>query len=235
MAMIHRKLMYRGVVLAAGGVALAACSSTPAPNANLNQAKATYAEAANDPMVRQTAPMKLSDAQDALNAAQSAWNNNEDKAVVDHNAYLAQRYSQTAMEMAKVRTNVSQASAAAREITLPGMLFQTGKADLNAQGEKAVGDIATFLHSRPDRTVEVIGHTDSTGSAQTNAKLSEARAEAVKTALVKQGVEASRIQTKGVGPSNPVASNATPEGRQQNRRVVIDISGAGGMAGSSSN
>jgi len=231
--MTHRKLMYTGMALAAGGMALAACSSTPAPNANLNQAKATYAEAANDPLVRQTAPVKLSDAQDALNEAQTAWNNNEDKAVVDHHAYLAQRYAQTAMVSAKARSNAAQAASTAREITLPGMLFKVGKADLNAQGEKAVGDIASFLQTRPDRTVEVIGHTDSTGSAKINAKLSEERAEAVKTALVKQGIDASRIQTKGVGPSNPVASNATAEGRQKNRRVVVDISGAGAVAGSS--
>ena len=231
--MTHRKLMYTGMALAAGGMALAACSSTPAPNANLNQAKATYAEAANDPLVRQTAPVKLSDAQDALNEAQTAWNNNEDKAVVDHHAYLAQRYAQTAMVSAKARSNAAQAASTAREITLPGMLFKVGKADLNAQGEKAVGDIASFLQTRPDRTVEVIGHTDSTGSAKINAKLSEERAEAVKTALVKQGIDASRIQTKGVGPSNPVASNDTAAGRQKNRRVVVDISGAGAVAGSS--
>jgi outer membrane protein OmpA-like peptidoglycan-associated protein len=233
--MTHRKLMYTGIALAAGGMALAACSSTPAPNANLNQAKATYAEAANDPQVRQTAPVKLSDAQDALNEAQTAWNNNEDKAVVDHHAYLAQRYAQTAMVSAKARSNAAQTASTAREITLPGMLFRVGKADLNEQGMKAVGDIASFLQTRPDRTVEVIGHTDSTGSAKINAKLSEERAEAVKTALVKQGIDASRIQTKGVGPSNPVASNSTAEGRQKNRRVVIDISGAGAVAGSSSN
>ena len=122
--MTHRKLMYTGMALAAGGMALAACSSTPAPNANLNQAKATYAEAANDPLVRQTAPVKLSDAQDALNEAQTAWNNNEDKAVVDHHAYLAQRYAQTAMVSAKARGNAAQAASTAREITLPGMLFR---------------------------------------------------------------------------------------------------------------
>ena len=231
--MDHRKLMNTGVLLAAGGLVLAACSTTPAPNANLNQAKATVASAAADPLVKQTAPERLADAQEALNDAQASWSNNEDKAVVDHKSYLAQRYAQTAMELAKARGNIAQAASTAREITLPGMLFRVGKADLNEQGMKAVGDIASFLQTRPDRTVEVIGHTDSTGSAKINAKLSEERAEAVKTALVKQGIDASRIQTKGVGPSNPVASNDTAAGRQKNRRVVVDISGAGAVAGSS--
>jgi outer membrane protein OmpA-like peptidoglycan-associated protein len=231
--MDHRKLMNTGVLLAAGGLVLAACSTTPAPNANLNQAKATVASAAADPLVKQTAPERLADAQEALSDAQASWSNNEDKAVVDHKSYLAQRYAQTAMELAKARGNLAQAASTAREITLPGMLFRVGKADLNEQGIKAVGDIASFLQTRPDRTVEVIGHTDSTGSAKINAKLSEERAEAVKTALVKQGIDASRIQTKGVGPSNPVASNDTAAGRQKNRRVVVDISGAGAVAGSS--
>jgi len=232
--MNHRDFVRTGIVLASGGLVLAACSSTPQPNAALNQAKATYASASNDPMVQTSAPEKLADAQDSLQVAQQAWNDNEDKAKVDHNAYLAQRYSETAIEAAKFRTAAAQAANAARIITLPGVLFQTGKADLNAQGVQAANDLANFLRVRPDRTVVVSGYTDDTGSANINAALSAARADVVKTALVNQGIAPSRIQSKGLGPSNPVASNATSDGRQKNRRVEVAISQGSGSEMSSS-
>ena len=222
--MKHRDFLRTGIVLASGGLVLAACSSTPQPNAALNQAKATYARASSDPMVQTSAPEKLADAQDSLQIAQQAWNDNEDKATVDHNAYLAQRYAETAIEAAKFRTAAAQASNAARIITLPGVLFETGKADLNAQGVQAADDLANFLRVRADRIIVISGYTDNTGSARTNAALSAARAEAVKTAVVNQGIKPSRIQTKGLGPSNPVASNASPDGRQKNRRVEVAIS-----------
>jgi outer membrane protein OmpA-like peptidoglycan-associated protein len=222
--MNHRDFVRTGIVLASGGLVLAACSSTPQPNAALNQAKAAYARASSDPMVQTSAPEKLADAQDSLQVAQQAWNDNEDKEKVDHNAYLAQRYSETAIEAAKFRTAAAQASNAARIITLPGVLFETGKADLNAQGVQAANDLANFLRVRADRTIALSGYTDNTGSARINTALSAARAEAVKTAVVKQGIEPSRIQTKGLGPSNPVASNATSDGRQKNRRVEVAIS-----------
>jgi outer membrane protein OmpA-like peptidoglycan-associated protein len=228
--MKHRDFLRTGIVLASGGLVLAACSSTPQPNAALNQAKATYARASSDPMVQTSAPEKLADAQDSLQIAQEAWNNSgnwwstDDKATVDHNAYLAQRYAETAIEAAKFRTAAAQASNAARIITLPGVLFETGKADLNAQGVQAADDLGNFLRVRADRTVVISGYTDNTGPARINAALSAARAEVVKTALVHQGIEPSRIQTKGLGPSNPVASNASPDGRQKNRRVEVAIS-----------
>jgi outer membrane protein OmpA-like peptidoglycan-associated protein len=221
--MNHRDFVRTGIVLASGGLVLA-CSSTPQPNAALNQAKAAYASASNDPMVQTSAPEKLADAQDSLQVAQQAWNDNEDKAKVDHNAYLARRYSETAIEAAKFRTAAAQASNAARIITLPGVLFETGKADLNAQGVQAANDLANFLRVRADRTIVLSGYTDNTGSARINTALSAARAEAVKTAVMKQGIEPSRIQTKGLGQSNPVASNATSDGRQKNRRVEVAIS-----------
>jgi outer membrane protein OmpA-like peptidoglycan-associated protein len=222
--MNHRDFVRTGIVLASGGLVLAACSSTPQPNAALNQAKATYASASSDPMVQTSAPEKLADAQDSLQVAQQAWNNNEDKATVDHNAYLAQRYAETAIEAAKFRTAAAQAANSARIITLPGVLFETGKADLNAQGVQAANDLANFLRVRADRTIVLSGYTDNTGSARTNAALSAARAEAVKAAIVvNQGIEPSRIQTKGLGPSDPVASNANSDGRQKNRRVEVAI------------
>jgi outer membrane protein OmpA-like peptidoglycan-associated protein len=77
----------------------------------------------------------------------------------------------------------------------------------------------------PSIQVKVEGHTDSTGSYETNQKLSLARAVTVRDYLVAQGVEASHIGVEGLGPDQPVADNATAEGRARNRRVEIILTG----------
>jgi outer membrane protein OmpA-like peptidoglycan-associated protein len=232
--MNQHKLLRTSLVLATGAGLIAACSTTPQPNANLNQAKSTYAAASADPMVRTSAPEKLADAEEALNQAEKDWANNADKSKVDHNAYLAQRYAQTAMEAAKFRTADQQTANIVRTVTLPEVLFEVGKPDLNAEGKQAINDLAEFLRVRPDRSITVLGYTDSTGSARLNATLSNARAENVKSALVAQGIDAGRIEARGMGPSNPVASNATAAGRQQNRRVAVAISEGGATTGTGS-
>ena len=230
--MKYDHLVRSGLLILTSSVALAACSSAPQPNASLNEAKQAYATASGNPTVQQAAPRELENAQESLNTAQAAWNNNEDKTTVDHYSYLATRYSQIAEEAAKVRTAAIQATTTARVMTLSDMLFATGKADLNGQGVEAVNQLATFLRNYPDRTITIVGYTDSTGSAKTNAALSQERAAAVQQALITDGISASRIDARGMGPANPVASNATASGRQQNRRVEVAISGqqpAGGM------
>jgi outer membrane protein OmpA-like peptidoglycan-associated protein len=221
--MNHPHVIRTGLLLAFGAGALTACSSTTQPNAALNQAQATYSAASSDPLVRKTAPEKLADAQETLQIAQQAWNDG-DQPRTDHNAYLAQRYAQTAVEAAKFRVAAQQAADAARIVTLPGVLFAADKANLNANGTQAVKDLANFLRVRPDRKIMITGYTDSTGSHQINSALSEGRATAVKAALVSQGLDASRIQTRGMGPANPLGSNATATGRQRNRRVEVLIS-----------
>jgi OOP family OmpA-OmpF porin len=71
--------------------------------------------------------------------------------------------------------------------------------------------------------VQVEGHTDSTGSAKINKKLSRERAESVRAYLVKKGVEDKRLVALGFGPERPIADNATPEGQEANRRVEFNI------------
>jgi outer membrane protein OmpA-like peptidoglycan-associated protein len=80
------------------------------------------------------------------------------------------------------------------------------------------------MQQNPDRTVEVTGFTDSTGSVEFNQELSERRAEAVRQALTRYGISPQRVVARGLGPALPVASNNTASGRQQNRRVEITIS-----------
>jgi OOP family OmpA-OmpF porin len=99
--------------------------------------------------------------------------------------------------------------------------FDSGQADINSKYEPKLREVADFLKTYPNSTAEIEGHTDNTGSFVANVALSQSRAESVVKYLVeKLGVDGSRLTAKGYGPSRPIADNATPEGRQKNRRVV---------------
>lgn len=102
-------------------------------------------------------------------------------------------------------------------------LFAVGSANLNAGAFNEISRVSRVLNQYPDTSIQVAGHTDSTGSEQTNQTLSENRASNVKNALVGQGVHPNRISTIGFGESAPIADNSTEAGRQLNRRVVITI------------
>ncbi|MDS9465999.1 OmpA family protein [Paracoccus sp. MBLB3053] len=102
-------------------------------------------------------------------------------------------------------------------------LFATDSAAVGAQGQNDLYTIARNLNQYPNSRVQVIGHTDSTGSAAYNQDLSERRARSVSGLLSAGGVSTSRITTTGRGASAPVASNDTTAGRAQNRRVEILI------------
>jgi outer membrane protein OmpA-like peptidoglycan-associated protein len=110
-------------------------------------------------------------------------------------------------------------------ITLSGaVIFASGKADLLPAARNKLEQVATALkQSEPETEFVVEGYTDSRGSAALNEELSTRRAATVRDYLVSQGVPAARITSKGLGPSNPVADNATAEGRANNRRVEIIV------------
>lgn len=220
-----------GLVLLASGLALAACGSAPKPNAQLNQARDAYATASANPQVARFGAAELQDSQESLQTAQSAWSKNEDPTKVDHYAYLATQHAAIADQTTRRRMAEAQIANTARITTLNEVLFQTGKADLNPQAQRPITEIAVFLKNHPDRKVAITGYTDSTGSPQVNQKLSAERASAVQQALVRDGIDPSRISMQGAGESNPVASNATSQGRQQNRRVEVAISGGTGTEG----
>jgi outer membrane protein OmpA-like peptidoglycan-associated protein len=111
-------------------------------------------------------------------------------------------------------------------VNVSDVLFDFDSANLKPGAREKVARIASILHSHPDLKIEVEGHTDSVGSDSYNQRLSERRAESVRTGLVQQGVSRDVVGTAGFGESRPVATNGTPSGRQQNRRVEIVISGA---------
>ncbi len=104
-----------------------------------------------------------------------------------------------------------------------GALFDVNKAELKPAGKAELDALAAKLKDAQVEGITVTGHTDSSGSKQLNQSLSERRADAVKAYLVSKGLDGSRIDTKGAGDTQPVASNNTAAGRAQNRRVEIDI------------
>jgi len=101
--------------------------------------------------------------------------------------------------------------------------FQTGSTQLTGDSMKTVNDLATILNAYPNAQVQLVGHTDNTGSPQANQTLSLARADAIKGMLASQGVGADRIATNGYGQDRPIASNDTDDGKARNRRIELTV------------
>jgi outer membrane protein OmpA-like peptidoglycan-associated protein len=110
-------------------------------------------------------------------------------------------------------------------VNLSDVLFDTGSANLKPGAREKLARIAGVVLSHPGLQVQIEGHTDSVGSEGYNQQLSERRADSVRTYLVRQGISAGAVGTAGYGESQPVVSNNTSAGRQQNRRVELVISG----------
>ena len=104
-----------------------------------------------------------------------------------------------------------------------GILFPTNGTTLSANAKTELTKFATSLIQNPGTNVQIFGFTDNTGSMQVNQRVSTGRADAVLTYLVNSGVSPTRITAQGIPMANYVASNDTPEGRAQNRRVEIYI------------
>ena len=103
------------------------------------------------------------------------------------------------------------------------ILFDLGKATIKTESEKVLNDIIEILNEYPNARFTIEGHTDSSGSNSLNQRLSEERAGAVKVYLIEHGISSNRLESKGYGEDNPIASNATRAGRAQNRRVEINL------------
>jgi len=108
-------------------------------------------------------------------------------------------------------------------VRLEGVTFETGSSRLTRDSERMLEKVFIALVANPTLNVEIAGYTDNTGSLQTNYNLSRARAEAVRSWLVRRGIPATRLTAVGMGPRDPVASNATSEGRARNRRIEFHI------------
>ncbi|HXX29789.1 MAG TPA: OmpA family protein [Myxococcaceae bacterium] len=134
-------------------------------------------------------------------------------------AEAAQRKAQAALDKIRGKLTVTDRGTI---ITLPGaLLFPTAKSSLSPGGRRNLVPLMDFLRT-DGRKIVVEGYTDSTGSMDTNMKLSQARADTVMNDIIKDGgIPADRISAVGRGPENPIGDNATKAGRELNRRVEI--------------
>jgi OOP family OmpA-OmpF porin len=108
-------------------------------------------------------------------------------------------------------------------VPLYGLYFEVGDSTLRPESQIELERLVWLLSEKPTLQIEVVGHTDSTGSAALNERLSWGRARAVVSYLVGRGIASERLRVRGAGAAEPIASNATPEGRAQNRRVEIRL------------
>ncbi len=101
--------------------------------------------------------------------------------------------------------------------------FDTNKSSLTPQAQQNLDKLVPILQEYPDTNIQIFGYTDSTGSPEYNITLSQKRADTVKWYLVSKGLSPGRFSTFGYGIADPIATNETPEGRSQNRRVEFAI------------
>ncbi|WP_353183674.1 OmpA family protein [Parapedobacter lycopersici] len=117
---------------------------------------------------------------------------------------------------------VTEADRRVVDEAIQNLEFDTGKSTIRATSHASLNKVAALLIEK-NFSLKLAGHTDNTGSLQTNLRLSKSRAESVKAYLVSKGANPSRIEATGYGPNQPIATNATAEGRQQNRRVEFTL------------
>ncbi len=109
-------------------------------------------------------------------------------------------------------------------LNMPGNItFEVDKSDVKPNFVEVLHSVTLVLNEYKSTMIEVAGHTDSTGSDSYNQMLSQQRAQAVSNVLIQNGVQPVRVDTVGYGESRPIASNSTPAGRQQNRRVELTL------------
>jgi outer membrane protein OmpA-like peptidoglycan-associated protein len=147
----------------------------------------------------------------------------------------AARNRRLAEEVQRLQAQVRELEARQTErgwvVTLGSvLLFEPGGASLKPAGRRALADVAEIVRKDPERNIVIEGFTDSTGRDAGNQRLSEQRAEAVRDALVADGVAPERIVSRGLGEAFPIASNASPAGRRLNGRVEILIGEHAGRA-----
>lgn len=134
----------------------------------------------------------------------------------------AELEAQMADSGARIEETTDTNGLQAIKVTLPaGILFATGKSDLNPTSVSELASLAVSLSNNPDTNITINGHTDNTGSRAVNEKLSLDRAKSVENFLVGHGLPVSRFTINGLAYDSPVADNTTVEGRAQNRRVEI--------------
>ena len=123
----------------------------------------------------------------------------------------------------QLQTLTATTDSRGQVMTLSGDAFASGQAKLRPEARANLQRVVEFVGKAPGKAVLIEGHTDSQGSANLNQVLSQRRAEAVRDALIQDGVEGSRLTAVGIGKDRPIADNATADGRARNRRVEIVV------------
>lgn len=140
------------------------------------------------------------------------------------------------LENAKVETVTDNNGLEAIKVTFDsGILFNTNSSTLSAAAKQSLTEFAEQMKDLPDTDITVYGHTDNTGTAAVNEKVSKQRADAVSSHLQSKGIAASRITAEGKSFNEPVADNGTAEGRAQNRRVEVFITAGEKMVQAANN
>ncbi len=144
-------------------------------------------------------------------------------AVIGNRMDKVKKQAQAQLPNATVETVKDANNLDAVKVTFDsGILFATNKSDLNQTSKNELNNLANIMKQNADVSIDVRGYTDSTGSDAINQPLSVNRAQSVANYLTQNGVKYSQMKNvNGYGSSNPVASNETAEGRQQNRRVEV--------------
>jgi outer membrane protein OmpA-like peptidoglycan-associated protein len=131
-------------------------------------------------------------------------------------AELTKQLRSTGVSVTRVGDNII--------LNMPGnVTFATNSSDINSKFYQVLNSVAVVLKKYDKTLIDVTGHTDSTGGAELNQRLSQQRAESVASYLISQGTDSRRFLISGMGPRQPIASNDTAEGRAQNRRVEIKL------------
>jgi outer membrane protein OmpA-like peptidoglycan-associated protein len=190
----------------------AAEAARQAADTQAQQARALAEQAARDKAAAETARAAAESARQAAEA----------------NAAKAEREKAELRDQLRQQLNQileTRESARGLIVNLSDVLFDTGSANLKSGTREKLAKVAGILLAHRALKLQVEGHTDSVGSTDYNQRLSENRANSVRSYLVEQGIPANTIGTAGFGETMPVASNDTPAGRQQNRRVELIVSG----------
>lgn len=108
-------------------------------------------------------------------------------------------------------------------VRLKALTFPSGQATLGAKNKAFLRRVETALNDIPTSNISVEGHTDSTGSAETNMRISEKRAKAVQDQLIANGASSEKVNAIGMGDEKPISNNTTATGRSQNRRIDLVI------------
>lgn len=137
--------------------------------------------------------------------------------------YMDQQEKAFREELADTGVDVVREGNNLRLIMPANITFSTNQSQLSPRFHPVLNDVALVVNKYDKTTLNIVGHTDSTGSSDYNQQLSEARAQSVNDFLIGRGVDARRTLTRGMGETLPVATNNTEAGREQNRRVELTI------------